>query len=100
MAMLGAATPAARERVVLRMERRSRRYARLLSLPVGSRGTAAGGARARRGVLATLFSQAQPRAGRPARLATTAVSSAGSIGLGRCDEYPASSARVRSWTVA
>ncbi len=44
--------------------------------------------------------QRHTRGGRPASVATTAVSSAGSMGLGRCDEYPASSARVRSWTVA
>jgi len=101
LAMLGAATPSARNRVVLRMERRSRRYARLLSVPAFASGVRVAVAPpAPRKLLSMLFSQAQPRAGRPASVATTAVSSAGSIGLGKCDEYPASSARVRSWTVA
>jgi Family of unknown function (DUF5995) len=103
LAMLDAGTPSVRGRVVQRMERRSRRYARLLSLPVAAVAAVtppAASPRAGRGLFATLFSQAQPRAVRPASVATTAVSSAGSTGLGRCDEYPASSARLRSWTVA
>jgi hypothetical protein len=95
MALLRAPNPAARERIVHAMEVRSRRYARLLSIPgfaLLPLTTARAGRRPSLHTCAVTETthepprDVQPRAARPARLATTAVSSEGSIGLGRWEE--------------
>jgi Family of unknown function (DUF5995) len=116
IALLAAKSDAERSQVIAKMARRSGRWGFLLKLPsaILSRLLEAPAPTARPAPVIPIGEPvkvrrsaqdvrapgsrqaAQSRAVRPARFATTAASSVGSIGFGRWDVYPARSARVRS----